>query len=548
MKKLLSAVLAAALIVCPHTLAYAKDTDSVKSGRTGGVIIEQGASDENYLNKTDSKASSLPKYYSSVDMGYVTSVKDQSIQNTCVFFSSTAAMETALLKNGYGKYDLSEEYANYWASTRQDGTGWQRDRVNAGAFPYTGYGYLTTGGVVAESELPYMSRTESYFEELPQLEPLFYAGGIKYLSGPKLNAEEFKKAIMECGGVTASFSMHTRYVNYDTNAFFCDDELSVEEIASGAHSVFVVGWDDSYSKQNFKAGTRPQNDGAWLIKNSWGNDLDYMWISYEDKYLGNEIFGGNFAVSDIIKNHTCNELLTVDSYGPLYEMTFFDNNDSLVYDATFINVFDFSKKTPVISSVEFSTTAAGSDYTIYYIPTVNGVPTDNTLLWTKLASGTIEYSGIHNIPVKSYKVTDSQGAIGIKLTSYDENTPVSIGCCEWYGSYGTNEFRFLPRTINDRSYINSNNMTINLTDYYRDYGDDIGGNFTIRAVTNVQKGDVTCDGNVSLYDAIQLQKQVVGLTTLGSDIMKYVADIDQNGTVTLFDALLTQKISLGIIA
>lgn len=113
MKKFLTALLVAALAVCPFTTAFAKSIDTVTSGRTGGVIISQGASDENYLSKTVGEKSTLPSSYSSVDMGYVTPVKDQKTQNCCICFSATAAMETFLLKNGCGEYDLSEEYANY---------------------------------------------------------------------------------------------------------------------------------------------------------------------------------------------------------------------------------------------------------------------------------------------------------------------------------------------------------------------------------------------------------------------------------------------------
>lgn len=36
------------------------------------------------------------------------------------------------------------------------------------------------------------------------------------------------------------------------------------------HAVTIVGWDDSYSKENFNAEHQPPADGAWIVKNSWG--------------------------------------------------------------------------------------------------------------------------------------------------------------------------------------------------------------------------------------------------------------------------------------
>ena len=546
MKKIITAMLALALVACPFTQAFAKTPDSVPTGKTGGVIISQGASGENYLNKTAGANSALPSRYSSVDMCYVTPVKDQKTQNTCIFFSATAAMETSLLKNGYGEYDLSEEYANYWASKRKDGTGWQRDRVEIGAFPYTGYGYLTTGGVVAESTLPYMSRTEEYFEDLEPMNPLFYAGGIKLLSGPDLNAVDYKKTIMEAGGVVSSFALIDEYLNTSTNAFYCGDELTEEQLSANGHSVFVVGWDDNYSKENFKSGAKPQNDGAWIIKNSWGEYYSYIYVSYEDKYLGAEIFGGNYAINDIIKNHTCNELLSVDSYGPIYNMSFYGNDDTEITDATFINTFNFTKEMPSISSVEFSTEALGADYKIYYIPTENGIPVDDEALWIKLADGQIEYKGIQNIAVDSYIVPKSDGAIGVKITSSD-GTPATIGCCEWYGDYENNNFLFLPKTIDNRSFVQLGNYNISLTDFYGMVGDSIGGNFTIRAVANVIKGDIEHDGSLSINDATTLQQHLAEMITLDSDTLSYVADVNSDGVVAIDDATEIQSIIAGIV-
>ena len=547
MKKILAAALTAALIACPFTSAFAKGTDAAPSGRTGGVIIEQGASSENYLAESAGKAPELPAAYNSVEMGYVTPVKNQGKQNTCIIFSGIAAMESALLRNGYGEYDLSEEHANYWASKRIDGTGWQRDRVNTGAFPYTAYGYLTTGGVVADSELPYMSRTEKYFEELNPIEPLFYAGGIKLLSGPDLDAAAFKTAIMENGGVVASFALTDTHLNRNTNSFFCGVTLPTNELSLYAHSVFVVGWDDNYPKENFKSDHQPQNNGAWLIKNSWGDTLSYIWVSYEDKYLGAEIFGGNYAINDIIKNHSCNKLLSVDSYGPLYNIEFYNDNGNNITDAVFINTFSFRKEMPSISSVEFSTSSIGADYTIYYIPASDGTPTDDESQWTKLTSGIISYAGIHNISFKPYTVPDSKGAIGVKITTKDGST-ASMGCCEWLGNYEAGEFKMLPRTLDNRSFVISGGNSFSLTDFYNSLDDNIGGNFTIRAVANVRKGDVNKDGSITLGDAIFIQKQANSSISLDSDIVEYVADLDGSGSVNLIDAVMVQKTALNLIA
>lgn len=544
MKRIISAVIAFMLIAGASVTAYAKENDSIQSGRTGGIIIDKSTPSVSYLSQAASGSSSLPEYYSSVDKGYVTPVKDQKTQNTCIFFSATAAMESSLLRNGYGEYDLSEEYANYWASKRKDGTGWQRDRVNIGAFPYTGYGYLSTGGVVLESDLPYMSRTEQFFEDIEYKDPLFYAGGIKLLSPPAANPDEFKAAIMECGGVSGSFAYYTDNYNSATKSYYCGDTHTVEELASGGHAVLFVGWDDNYSRTNFKQGAQPKNNGAWLIKNSWGSTMSYIWVSYEDNYVGSDLFGNNYGINGIIKNHSCNELLKVDSYGTIYDTRFTNGDGSPVKDTVFINVFDFNSVMPSVRSVEFSTSNVGADYTIYYIPTQNGIPDSNEKNWKELASGVTSYAGTHNIPV-TYKVKDSQGAIGVRISSNDD-MPASLGSCESIidPSQG---YLFKPAVKGDRSYVKIGSYSMNLTDFYLSSGDEYGADLTIRAVMNVQIGDVNKDGSVDICDTTQIQNYLVGNVKFSQEDQE-ISDVNGDGSINVSDATEIQKYIAGIIS
>ena len=84
----------------------------------------------------------------------------------------------------------------------------------------------------------------------------------------------------------------TAYYGKNHEAYNCN---SARQTAN--HIVAIVGWDDSYSRDNFNSGSRPSRDGAWIVKNSWGNQEGsngYTYISYEDKSLC-EFVAGQFV-------------------------------------------------------------------------------------------------------------------------------------------------------------------------------------------------------------------------------------------------------------
>lgn len=64
------------------------------------------------------------------------------------------------------------------------------------------------------------------------------------------------------------------------------------------HAVCLVGWDDTYPRENFKivdgAGSEvrpiPPRDGAWIMKNSWGSETDRVEIA-EGSYLHSKAQG-----------------------------------------------------------------------------------------------------------------------------------------------------------------------------------------------------------------------------------------------------------------
>ena len=105
------------------------------------------------------------------------------------------------------------------------------------------------------------------------------------------DTKAIKRAVMDHGGVTFCYyegdeKKGEHYYNDKNAAYYC-----TKEVTGGNHAVLIVGWDDSFSRKKFNVD--PGADGAWLIRNSWGDDnyshSGYFWLSYKDKgFAGGE--------------------------------------------------------------------------------------------------------------------------------------------------------------------------------------------------------------------------------------------------------------------
>lgn len=90
--------------------------------------------------------------------------------------------------------------------------------------------------------------------------------------------EEIKKAVMKYGALQ---------IGVGDNCYYGSDgycNLYADENSLADHSVVIIGWDDTYSKEMFH--DKPENDGAWLAQNSHGEKWSkggFYWISFDSK-------------------------------------------------------------------------------------------------------------------------------------------------------------------------------------------------------------------------------------------------------------------------
>ena len=129
------------------------------------------------------------------------------------------------------------------------------------------------------------------------------------------------------------------HYNSQTNSYYfpTPDDSSTE---LPNHAVTIIGWDDNYSKDNFKI--KPSHDGAYLVLSSWGDqfgDKGAFYVSYDDYFIEYQMAG----IKDIVdtsteKNENTNSYI-YDPLGMSYYITPGDSNNFYV-----ANVFTRQKK------------------------------------------------------------------------------------------------------------------------------------------------------------------------------------------------------------
>ncbi len=415
-----------------------------------------------------------PARYDARDNGWVTSVKNQGNYESCWSFSSLAAIETNLIKNGRAdaSLDLSENQFAYFFYNRQpDKLGYTIGDYNTtsrgnylsagGTLQGTGLALATWAGVTTEARSPYMTIPDAslcYAADYSVRNVYLYNYSMTNLAG---SVATIKQAILDHGAVACGINMIAQYYNPVNYSYNC-------QMAGGNHAIAIIGWDDSYSKDNFNM--KPAADGAWIVKNSYGpefGDQGYFYVSYEDRTLTEFIaFEAVTAAEQFDNNYqydgTANPAYSYNK-GEWY---------ANVFEAKGANGFNEELKAVGVYTL---TTNCNYEVEIYTGLTDAGKPTSGTKVYDVPVTGTLTDAGYQTIALPSaVSLTAGESfAVLVRLKdSYGANAYIGAD-----STYQNDWITFIANVSDNQSFVQVNNK-------WYDFGKEAKANVRIKAYTD----------------------------------------------------------------
>ena len=320
-------------------------------------------------------AGSYPARYDMRTLGKLSPVRDQKRCGSCWTFATLASVESSLLPGSPN--DFSE-------NNMKDTHGFDSAPCNGGNFLMSMAYLARWSGAVRELDDPYddtgANTSPSSTSPVRHLQEAII---IPPRTGP-LDNDIVKQAVTQYGPVYISVYWDENNVGYSS----AHSSLYGSVNKTSNHAVAVIGWDDNYSRYNFA--TTPPGDGAFIIRNSWGQafgENGYFYLSYYDAVGGRASAMAVYNGIEPASNYS-----RVYQYDPLGVQNFvgYPNSDT----AWFANIFT-AQSSESVAAVSFYTLATNSSYTVNVYTNVQGTPTNGLLSGT--VSGTIATMGYHTI-------------------------------------------------------------------------------------------------------------------------------------------------------
>ena len=349
---------------------------------------------------TSSETSILPSHYDLRERGRAPQVKNQGNKGTCWAASSLAALESML---------LPEETDIFSTDNMSLGNSFGLGQNDGGEYTMS-LAYLTAWqGPVLEKDDPYDG------ELTKNLAPVKHVQEAQIIESKDL--EKIKEAVFKYGAVETSIYSTLQNVN-SRSEYFNQETNSCCYVGSEKpnHDVAIIGWDDSYAKENFPGDL--EGDGAFICQNSWGKDFGdngVFYVSYYDTNVG-------------IHNLVYTGVEDTDNYDTIYQSDLCGWVGQLGYNRDTIygaNVY-IAENNENLEAAGFYATGKNTEYEVYVVKDYDG--RESLSKRQKVASGKFDNAGFYTVTFDK-KIAVNKGekfAIVLMIKTPDSVHPMAI--------------------------------------------------------------------------------------------------------------------------
>ena len=456
----------ATLTISADEPEYVQEVKFVEDGEMGGIKYghyedpnEPEVSSKKQVKQNKVSAANYPSSYSSVDEGYEVPIEDQELTKNCWAYSLLATIGIYNRKN-YGisadDANYSEAHLNYFKCISPDdtsdplyGDGPNHFTCSSGEYVFTGPSILLRGtGLIKQSDLPECSTTTNpaYSETLRYNHSaglLTSAEEITMATISDITASELttsismvKEKIMENGAVNCSVYVDNTCFYRSVNGYSYYSGLTEKHYTN--HAITVVGWDDNYSKENFSSSLQPENDGAWLCRNSWGTSFGnsgYFWVAYDENI-------SNIFTYTAVPADTYDKIYQYNGYNSFSTYSYFPLDDTRTAKQACIYTAD---ECNILEAINYFTISACKVKVSIYTNVEAGKP----------ESGTLSYQKTYDASCMGYHFFELSNPLSV-----EDGTKYSV-VTQLYAADGEEKYAFPSYTISETSTNNPENTVTN---------------------------------------------------------------------------------------
>lgn len=377
-----------------------------------------------------------PERFDLREYGLVSAVRKQGGYGVCWAMAAVGSMETQLLAKTGKEILLSPWHLAYFGSLLK-GKSMENGGDNVMATSLLADGV----GPVSEDKVPYDSGdidkklqndNEYTVTDVYSLKP--------YIYGTFFDKDTVKKLLYEKNAVSIGMAFKDDYYNSAVASYYCPDSIE------NNHAVLIVGWDDNYSKENFNRA--PENDGAWIVKNSRGNDWGddgYFYISYDDVNLST---ASCYIISEDNKSQ---KIYSQDNRSWITSISTDKAQKSCVgYMASVFLSEDDAK----VTSVSFYTIEPGAEYEVYIYTNLEDKNNPVSGIKSELTAGKNDYFGYMTVELTEH-VDIEKGewfSVVVKIVNPSSPYTVPVEASGYYYEKGISITNYIDTMIKSDSY------------------------------------------------------------------------------------------------